>query len=344
MVVPERAKVVKSFRIPTLVYKSVAFMIVALLIVLGVILYDYAQIVRQVYKNKHLTLENRELREQIQIFQMKLNSLTNDINRIQIFEKKLKIMTGLSETEISEEHNKDLQPDLTLIPKNLKNELIEFKSREAIGQDPKFINYQELYDQRIASIFGLEGSYQYARDWTELIQRSFALSTEFSLFDYKYNKLKKNSQDLETQIHELDQFLLDNKSILNSTPSVLPARGWITSYYGPRNSPTSGRLKMHEGLDIGGPIGTPIIAPADGVITYSGNKAGFGKFVQIDHGYGLETIFGHANNLFVKEGQVIKRGHKIASLGNTGISTGPHLHYEVRVNGIAVDPLYYVLD
>jgi hypothetical protein len=104
------------------------------------------------------------------------------------------------------------------------------------------------------------------------------------------------------------------------------------------------KLKMHEGIDLGAPYGTPINAPADGIITFSGEKSGFGKFVQLDHGYGIETIYAHNQSLYVKSGQRIKRGTLLAAVGNTGHSTGPHLHYEVRVNGIAVDPLYFILD
>ena len=109
-------------------------------------------------------------------------------------------------------------------------------------------------------------------------------------------------------------------------------------------SPWAGKMKMHEGLDFGAPHGTDIVAPADGIVTYSGEKAGFGKFVQVDHGYGIETIYAHNSALHVRSGQKVKRGVLLAALGNTGHSTGPHLHYEVRVNGIAVDPLYFILE
>ena len=339
MIVPERDRV-KSFRIPKLVYKSLAFMFILVFIISGILIYDYYQIVQQVYQNKHLTVENRELREQIQIFQMKLNSLVKDINRIKIFENKLRVITGLEDRDESKQE----EPDLTSLPPGIKDELITLPPLESLGKDEKYLKLKNLYDQKIASIFGIQDHYAYTKNWNKLTQQSFQLSNDFSLFDYKYNTLKKPLNDLELRIHALDQFLLDKNSMLRSTPSILPARGWITSYYGPRKSPHSGRKKMHEGLDIGGKTGTPILAPADGVVTFSGHKAGFGRFVQIDHGYGLETIFGHAHKLFVKEGETIKRGHHIAFLGNTGLSTGPHLHYEVRVNGIAVDPLYYILD
>lgn len=342
MIVPEQDRV-KAFRIPRLVYKSLAFMFILLLIISGILLYDYYQIIQQVYQNKHLTIENRELREQIQIFQMKLNSLIKDINRIKIFESKLKVITGLENLEDPKQGSGE-DPDLTTVPPGIRDELIAFPPPESLGEDDEYRHLKNLYDQKIAGIFGMQASYTYAKNWTKLTQRSFQLADDFSLFDYKYNTLKRPVSNLEVQIHTLDQYLLDKTSILRSTPSILPARGWITSYYGPRNSPHSGRRKMHEGLDIGGKTGTPILVPADGVVSFSGHKAGFGKFVRVDHGYGLETIFGHAHKLLVKEGELVKRGHNIALLGSTGLSTGPHLHYEVRVNGIAVDPLYYILD
>ena len=94
-------------------------------------------------------------------------------------------------------------------------------------------------------------------------------------------------------------------------------------------------------VHLPGPIS---MLPRTELLTYSGEKAGFGKFVQIDHGYGIETIYAHSQSLFVKAGQKVKRGTLLAAVGNTGHSTGPHLHYEVRVNGIAVDPLYFILE
>lgn len=101
---------------------------------------------------------------------------------------------------------------------------------------------------------------------------------------------------------------------------------------------------MHEGLDIGGKHGAPIVSPADGIVTFVGKKPGFGVLVQLDHGYGLETIYAHADVATVRKGEMISRGDMIARVGNTGYSTGPHLHYEIRVNGTPVDPLYYILD
>ena len=101
---------------------------------------------------------------------------------------------------------------------------------------------------------------------------------------------------------------------------------------------------MHHGLDIAAPFGTSVRAPADGIVSYVGYDGGYGKLVSIDHGYGVVTRYGHNAQIHVKLGQRIKRGEKISSVGNTGRSTGPHLHYEVRVNDVPVDPSKYILD
>ncbi len=359
MIIPEHEKGIRSFRIPLPLFRSLAFLVVIISIFIGVLGYDYWQIMQQVYENKHLSIENRQLKEQIQLFQMKINSLTDDISRIHIFEKKLRIITGVENfptgspvqsrefesINMNKSKIKEGPGPQTSNSTNLNN-VLKLKLQlniEEIHQNPDYKQLKNLYDKKIAQEFGLQSSYQYTKNWTELTKRSFSLAEEYANFDFKYNKVKQVVKDLEINIHELDQALLDKESFIRSTPSIIPTQGWITSYFGPRHSPYSGRLKMHEGLDIGAPIGTSIVAPADGIITYSGVKPGFGKYVQIDHGYGVETIYGHNKSLHVRNGQSVKRGDIIARLGNTGISTGPHLHYEIRVNGNPVDPIYFIL-
>jgi murein DD-endopeptidase MepM/ murein hydrolase activator NlpD len=210
--------------------------------------------------------------------------------------------------------------------------------------DENYKEYKALYEQKIAANFGLSTGYRFTKEWSQLIQNSFKLADTFAKLDYMFEQNRKKSQELENDLAYIDQKLLDRKMFLASTPTLMPTRGWITSYYGPRISPYSGRLKMHEGLDLGAKPGTPIFAPADGIVIYSGTKPGFGNTLSIDHGYGLETIYAHARSLKVKKGKYLKRGDLIAEVGNTGYSTGPHLHYEIRINGIPIDPLFYILD
>jgi murein DD-endopeptidase MepM/ murein hydrolase activator NlpD len=364
MIIPEKNKEVRSIKIPRLLFKSLIFLFVTFVILLGILTYDYWNVLSQVYENKHLLVENRQLKEQVQLFQMKLNSITEDLERINVFERKLRAITGLEAIKAtavdtgsssssslslkmtssgSAEPDRDYSPGSMIKvfkaqPKKAMEKLAQFE------EDKKYQETKKLYEEKIANSFGLGSGYSYTREWSFLTRQSLSLAPLYAEFDYKYDVVISFLKEVEVHVHDLDQHLLDKESFLRSTPTLMPANGHLTSNYGPRMSPYAGRIKMHEGLDIGAPIGTPIVAPADGVVTFSGPKPGFGNFVQIDHGYGVETIFGHASSLSVKKGQKVSRGDKIATVGNTGYSTGPHVHYEVRVNGTPVDPLYYVLN
>ncbi|UCD84192.1 MAG: M23 family metallopeptidase [Deltaproteobacteria bacterium] len=165
-----------------------------------------------------------------------------------------------------------------------------------------------------------------------------------SRMHYELDRLKNEANVQEQRSIELREFLENQHSLLASTPSIWPTRGWITSGFGYRVYPFTGEKKMHDGLDIATAIGTPIIAPADGIVTYVGTEGTYGKMLLINHGYGLSTCYGHCSKIFVKPGQKVVRGEEIANVGNTGISTGPHLHYEVRVNGVPVNPENYLLN
>jgi murein DD-endopeptidase MepM/ murein hydrolase activator NlpD len=174
--------------------------------------------------------------------------------------------------------------------------------------------------------------------------------------------LKKDNDRLVRQMHEqlkqvnqasavqrksfetLLTSLKDKINVLAATPSLRPAVGWISSDFGYRVSPFTGRREFHKGLDIANREGTPIIAPADGVVTYADQKWLMGNMITIDHGFGMVTRYGHLEKILIKAGDRVKRGETIALMGNTGRSTGPHLHYQVHINGVAVDPMQYILD
>jgi murein DD-endopeptidase MepM/ murein hydrolase activator NlpD len=131
---------------------------------------------------------------------------------------------------------------------------------------------------------------------------------------------------------------------LASSPSIWPTKGWLTSRFGPRVSPFTGGRQFHAGIDIAGQRGTPVVAPAAGRVAFSGSRGPLGRSLIIDHGYGVRTLYGHSDELFVKRGEQVERGQKIGSLGSTGRSTGPHLHYVVEVGGKARNPLDYIFD
>lgn len=148
----------------------------------------------------------------------------------------------------------------------------------------------------------------------------------------------------ERSFTELQEFMLKQSALLASTPSILPSRGWVTSTYGSRKDPFTGKRHKHKGIDVANRKGTPVIAPADGVVTRVKRSGGLGKSIEVSHGYGIKTKYGHLSKYNVKVGDKVKRGDKLASMGSTGRSTGPHLHYEIIVNGVHVNPANYVIN
>ena len=160
-------------------------------------------------------------------------------------------------------------------------------------------------------------------DVETLIQRADLLSARFAAVT---DSLERNAQRFA------------------SVPSIMPTAGWLTSQFTrSRNHPLLHISRPHEGIDVSAPMGAPIVAPASGVVTSAGYENGYGNTLEIDHGNGIVTRYAHCSRLDVRKGQRVTRGQRIAAVGSTGLSTGPHLHYEIHINGKVVNPLTYVL-
>ena len=157
-------------------------------------------------------------------------------------------------------------------------------------------------------------------------------------------RLQSEALSREESLTELEKLLQVKREMLVHTPSVWPVMGWVTSGFGFRTNPFTGLTQMHEGLDISNRMGIPIIATANGIVSDVGNDTALGKVVVLFHGFGMTSRYGHQNKVFVKVGQRVKRGDKIGEVGMTGKTTGPHLHYEVKLNGIPVNPMRYILN
>jgi murein DD-endopeptidase MepM/ murein hydrolase activator NlpD len=158
------------------------------------------------------------------------------------------------------------------------------------------------------------------------------------------NALIRRANLLTSSFKEAGDSLALHADRLAATPSIMPTTGWLSSAFSRmREHPILHGARPHEGIDVTAPMGAPIEAPAAGTVIQTGWEAGYGNTVTIDHGYGIVTKFAHASRILVKVGDRVKRGELIAQVGNTGLSTGPHLHYEVRVNGRPVDPRRYIL-
>src|SRR5688500_4274323 len=156
--------------------------------------------------------------------------------------------------------------------------------------------------------------------------------------------LAKEADVQEQTLQELALAAEQKSSRWAATPSIWPVKGWVTSGFGPRVSPFTEKPAWHDGLDIGAAANAPVQAPAQGRVTSVGFDSKLGNTVKLDHGFGIETLYGHLAKALVKEGQRVKRGDVVGLVGSTGLATGPHLHYMVKVNGQTFDPTKYILD
>jgi murein DD-endopeptidase MepM/ murein hydrolase activator NlpD len=158
------------------------------------------------------------------------------------------------------------------------------------------------------------------------------------------DQLSTASTNQETGFQSLLKDLQDQQNLLASTPAIRPVRGWTTSKFGYRTSPFTGRREFHKGYDIATKKGSPVLATAAGVVTFIGRKGLLGNTIVINHGHGMVTRYSHCDKFLKKRGEKVNRWEQIATVANTGRSTGPHVHYQVELNGVPVNPEKYMLN
>jgi murein DD-endopeptidase MepM/ murein hydrolase activator NlpD len=161
---------------------------------------------------------------------------------------------------------------------------------------------------------------------------------------YDLSALERRAVLLSESLDEATDSVMAHRNLLESTPSIFPTRGWLSSSFSQsRMHPVHNRPLPHEGIDISAPAGTPILAAAKGRVVRSGWVIGYGLTVEVDHGFGFKTLYGHASKLIAQVGDEVVRGDVIAQVGSTGVTTASNLHYEVKVNGAAQDPSRFIL-
>jgi murein DD-endopeptidase MepM/ murein hydrolase activator NlpD len=179
--------------------------------------------------------------------------------------------------------------------------------------------------------------------WAEATQTAHSTNL-MAVMENELKMLSVNASRQERSLETLASLIQDGKFAGGGTPAIWPTHGRFTSGFGSRISPFPGHRAMHDGLDIAAPRGTPVVATAAGTVSAVGYERGLGNAVRIDHHNGIRTIYGHLSRSVVQRGQIIRRGGTLGFVGNTGLSTGSHLHYEISVNGAPVNPMRYILD
>ncbi len=199
---------------------------------------------------------------------------------------------------------------------------------------------------KFAMLAGVEDpqSQQLAAGGSSFDLKGLSPKASQAVIESEINTLKERSGVLQDTFRVLDVAFQKQSLLLSSTPSIYPVHGLLGNGYGWRRDPFTGMRDFHQGLDLVAPIGTKVVAPADGIVTRVGQSGGFGNSIFVSHGYGIITRYGHLSAYNVKVGQRVKRGDVIGMVGSTGRSTGPHLHYELLVHQRNVDPVKYILE
>ncbi len=157
------------------------------------------------------------------------------------------------------------------------------------------------------------------------------------------DRLSRKLDDRSSQLQVLEGVLMNRSLQAEVRPEGRPiVQGWLSSRYGMRTDPFSGKRAFHAGIDFAGKEGSAVVATAAGVVTWAGNRSGYGKLVEINHGGGYATRYAHSRTILVKVGETVKKGQIVGEMGSTGRSTGPHVHFEVLLNGRTVNPSKYI--
>ena len=283
----------------------VSVFVIACLISFGYVVYDYFQL-----KQTMVNLQTREIH------------LTNELGEIQSQRQQIQ--------EFASQIN------------SLKGHLLTLNNFEK--KIRIIANIEKTDDSN--NIFGVGGSIPEDLDARlPLMEKRNSLMRDMH---EQIDELNRASIHQKGEFESLLKSLEDQQNLLASTPAIRPiSRGeksWVTSSFGFRRSPFTGQREFHQGFDISTRKGTPVLATAEGVVTFAGKKGLLGNTVIVDHGHGMVTRYGHCSKFLKKRGEKVKRWEPIALVGNTGRSTGPHVHYEVRLNGIPVNPYKYILN
>jgi murein DD-endopeptidase MepM/ murein hydrolase activator NlpD len=314
LVFTQQAARVKKFIFSPLTLKVGATALILLFIFSGYLFYNYISYQKKVFDLKKIRSELSFQQAEIQSFLEKITVLEEQLTRLKGVEEQVKNSLKEVQELKKEKKVKKLPPPPRLPGKT---------SRVSETPGPK--PYSSPIRGEEVSILEKERPEPVSRLHLDLLE------------------LSKEAFQREQKLKELKESLHAQKSVLLSIPSLWPVIGRITSAFGEtRFSPSSGGTRPHMGIDIAAPPGTPIAAAADGVVLIAGREAAYGRLVCIDHGHGYTTMYGHLKDIQVKPGDRVHAGQTLGTVGISGNTTGPHLHYEVRIHGRPVNPFPYL--
>ncbi|MBU1207716.1 MAG: peptidoglycan DD-metalloendopeptidase family protein [Proteobacteria bacterium] len=315
LITSQKAAKVKKFILSPLTLKIAAGTLGIFIIICGFMVYQYVNFNKKVVELQALHMETHAQEAEIRSQEAEIRSFRGKISSLEEQLGKLKEMEKQVEQYLKEVI--ELKKTKKVTPKVFRQKTSSVKKEDR--GEPLIAREEEV------SILDKERNILVSRLHHDLLN------------------LRQEFFQREKSLKELQEFLQAQKSFLLATPSLWPVLGRVSSRFGDtRLSPSSGGTRPHKGIDISAPLGTMVVAPADGVVNFAGRESEYGRLICLEHGHGYSTMFGHLKDLFVKTGEKVIKGQTIGTVGMSGNSTGPHLHYEVRIHGNPVNPARYL--
>jgi murein DD-endopeptidase MepM/ murein hydrolase activator NlpD len=309
LIFSQKAAEVKRFILSPLALKIGICLLALVVVVGGVIVYDYVVYKQKVTELKSLRAEAEAQQEEIRSFQEKITVLEEQLNKLQ---------------EMGKQVEKDLK-EVTELQKEKKNVVVPAKKKNSQVRKKTEV-VQEASKPAEEKVSLLE------QERPRLVNRLHS----------DLGELQKKAFQREQNLKELWEFLQNQKSVLLATPSLWPVIGRISSLFGESRASSSGEPRAHKGIDICVPQGTPVMAATDGVVSFAGTESEYGRLIVIDHGHSFSTVYGHLAKIQIRAGEKVVKGQVIGTVGMSGNTTGPHLHFEVRLNNNPVNPARFM--
>jgi murein DD-endopeptidase MepM/ murein hydrolase activator NlpD len=294
-----------------------------------------------------LQVEHESIRSEAAALYKQLRDVQSNLSQVDSFSNQVREATQLDRTEHAglKAIEKPLPPDVKKKPILKSADLLDRLSPPPASlsgslriSSPPLNGIGPVTEEEYEEYLASESRPQNFQVAARVKEESLAFGEIFNELDALQTQSFEQISDLSSLLAEVNAYRVR----LAKTPTIAPVEGRLTSHYGYRNSPVSGARRMHQGLDIAAPLGSPIRAAAAGIVTKVSRAPDYGKYVEIAHGHDVVTLYAHTRQILVKAGEQVAKGQLIALVGMTGRTTGPHLHYEIKVKGQRVNPYSYI--